>query len=165
MDPLKLVSGHTRVKRLTFVMALACVACLVPSEAAFADAPPVTFVTTPAKDTNQPTATFQFTGEGGFGCSLNGATATSCTATTYLKGLPEGENTFVVEDECGDSGCATTSAATYTWTTDYTPPDITLTSQPPAVTNQTTASFGFSSTDSTATFECSLNGGSYDACT
>jgi hypothetical protein len=30
---------------------------------------------------------------------------------------------------------------------------------------QTTASFGFSSTDATATFRCSLNGGAYSACT
>jgi hypothetical protein len=166
MNTLRLVSRHTPVKRLALATALACVAGLMLCEAAFAAGEaPVTFVTTPPQDTNQPTATFQFTGEGGFQCSLNGATATSCTATTYLKGLPQGENTFVVEDECGDSGCATASAATYTWTTDYTPPDVKLTSQPASVTNQTTASFGFSSTDPTATFQCSLNGGAYAACT
>ena len=70
--------------------------------------------------------------------------------------------TIAVRDNCSN---VCPQPLTYDWTTDYTPPDVELTSQPPATTKQTTASFGFSSTDATATFKCSLNGGADSACT
>jgi hypothetical protein len=52
------------------------------------------------------------------------------------------------------------------------PPETTLTSQPPTVTNETTASFSFSSNDAAATFECRLDyyygweeGDGFESCT
>jgi len=44
------------------------------------------------------------------------------------------------------------------------PPAPTITSEPPAVTNETTASFSFTDTDSTVTFQCQLDGGGFAPC-
>ena len=47
---------------------------------------------------------------------------------------------------------------------DITPPDTTITSAPPSVTNSKQASFHFSSSEANSTFECKLDGGAYEAC-
>jgi hypothetical protein len=44
------------------------------------------------------------------------------------------------------------------------PPDTIITTQPDNLTNTTTASFSFSSNQSDATFECNLDGGSFQSC-
>ncbi len=149
------------------VRTLALAAVLVQLAAALALAGPaladVSFSASPPSDTNQPNATFVFAGGAPpYTCRTDGGTYAACASPVYLSGLSEGTHSFTVRDNCSDS-CP--QPLTYDWTTDYTPPDVKLTSQPPATTNQTTASFGFSSTHATATFKCSLNGGTYSACT
>ncbi|HET7480190.1 MAG TPA: hypothetical protein VFJ72_11810 [Rubrobacteraceae bacterium] len=47
---------------------------------------------------------------------------------------------------------------------DTTAPDTAISSGPPALTNSTTASFGFSSDETGASFECKLDGGDFAAC-
>jgi hypothetical protein len=58
--------------------------------------------------------------------------------------------------------------ASYTWEvlddTDRTPPETTITDQPPATTTVTSASFSFSSSETPSTFECSLDGTLFAAC-
>ena len=49
-------------------------------------------------------------------------------------------------------------------TVDNNPPDTSITTAPPAVTSSTSASFSFTATE-TATFQCSLDGSAYSACT
>jgi hypothetical protein len=44
------------------------------------------------------------------------------------------------------------------------PPAPTITSEPAAVTSETTASFSFTDTDSTVTFQCQLDGGGFAPC-
>jgi hypothetical protein len=44
-------------------------------------------------------------------------------------------------------------------------PDVTITSGPPTVSNQTTASFSFTANEPGATFECKLDSGSWASCT
>lgn len=123
----------------------------------------VTFSVTPASDTNDSSATFVFSGGSApYTCSTDGGTFALCTSPVYLSGLSEGAHSLRVHDSCSN---ACNPQTTYDWTTDYTPPSVVLTSQPAATTNQTSASFGFSSTDATATFMCSLNGAAYAACT
>ena len=56
------------------------------------------------------------------------------------------------------------SPATHTWTIDTSAPDAAITNGPANPTSSTNASFSFSSTDPTATFECQLDGGGFSAC-
>ena len=48
-----------------------------------------------------------------FKCSMDGATATTCTSPTSYVGLSVGSHTFSV---VATNGTATSAAATYTWT-------------------------------------------------
>jgi hypothetical protein len=149
------------------VRTLALAAVLVQLAVALALAAPaladVSFSASPPSDTNEPNATFVFGGGvSPYSCSTDGGSFVACASPMYLSGLSEGAHSFAVRDTCSN---VCPQPLTYDWTTDYTPPDVKLTSRPPATTNQTTASFGFSSTDATATFRCSLNGGAYSACT
>jgi len=54
--------------------------------------------------------------------------------------------------------------SSYTWTIDTIHPLVTLTDKPPLLTNQTTASFSFSSNKPGSTFECKLDAGSFGDC-
>ena len=48
---------------------------------------------------------------------------------------------------------------------DTTPPETTITSAPPDPSNAASAEFEFSSNESGSSFECSLNGGTFQRCT
>ncbi|MFP5224000.1 MAG: Ig-like domain-containing protein, partial [Actinomycetota bacterium] len=98
-----------------------------------------------------------------FSCVLDGGAAFACTSPTTVGPLAEGSHTFAVTgtDSLGNTG----SAASYTWTVDLSGPDTTITSAPSSPTNQTSASFNFTSPEAGATFECSLDGSAFGACT
>ncbi len=48
---------------------------------------------------------------------------------------------------------------------DTTPPETTITSNPPAVSNSASASFSFTATEAGSSFQCSLDGGVFAPCT
>src|SRR5205823_7345594 len=77
--------------------------------------------------------------------------------------LAVGGHTFAVR--AADSfGNTDASPATATWTVlDTTPPDTTITAGPTGTTTSHSASFSFAATE-TATFECSLDGTAWAAC-
>lgn len=81
----------------------------------------------PADPTNQTSASFSFgdaTAGVAFRCSLDGATFAACTSpTTYAGPLAQGSHTFRVE---AVSGSKPSSATSYSWTVDTTPPRIKL---------------------------------------
>lgn len=126
----------------------------------------VVFDAKPPADTNQTSGTFRFhdsSGATSFQCKLDSAANfTACNSPVNLSGLSEGQHSFSVR---GATGAAPPPPSTYTWTVDLTPPTTQVTSQPPALTNSSTATFTFTSPDSTATFRCSLNGSAPTACT
>ncbi|WP_225888062.1 adventurous gliding motility protein AgmC [Myxococcus xanthus] len=53
---------------------------------------------------------------------------------------------------------------TFTVVSDTTPPDTTIVSGPPTVTNSTSATFDFASNEGPVTYECALNGGPFEDC-
>jgi hypothetical protein len=115
--------------------------------------------------TNQTSASFSFTGEAGatFQCALDGAAFAACTSPKTYSGLADGAHTFQVRqtDTAGNTG----PAASRSWTVDATAPAApTITVGPSAQTNQTSASFTFTG-EAGATFECSLDGAAFAACT
>ncbi|MBI2061545.1 MAG: hypothetical protein HYT87_17530 [Nitrospirae bacterium] len=123
----------------------------------------------PALLTNQTSATFQFVGTDSnpsapvsFQCSLDSAAFSSCVSPVTLSTV-EGSHTFSVAavDKTGNKD---PTPVTFTWTVDLTPPDTSITSKPTDPTNSTTASFTFTSPESTARFECKLDSAAYAAC-
>ncbi len=130
--------------------------------------PPNTSITgSPANPTNSPNASFSFTStEGGstFQCKLDGGSYSSCSSPKPYTGLSDGSHTFQVyaTDALGNPD---PTPATYTWTIDTTPPNTSITSNPPNPSASTTAVFSFTSTEGGSTFQCKLDGGSYASCT
>ncbi|OLC79391.1 MAG: hypothetical protein AUH83_00520 [Deltaproteobacteria bacterium 13_1_40CM_4_68_19] len=117
---------------------------------------PVAGVTaSPPALTNQTTASFSFTSSKArstFTCQLDTGTASACTSPRSYSGLAAGSHAFTVTatDQTGN-----VSAPAYvTWTIDLTPPAVTIATSPANPTNQTTASFSFSSSKPGSTFSC-----------
>ncbi len=131
--------------------------------------PPETTITSaPPATTDQTSATFEFTASepnSTFQCQLDGGTSQACTSPWAYSGLATGTHTFTVAatDQAGNTD---PTPATYTWeiTAAQQAPDTTLTSTPPSLTNQATATFSFTSDDPQATFECQLDASSFTAC-
>ena len=139
-------------------------------------APPA-FVATPQSpsNNNQPTFSFVATdlgatgGATGFLCSLDGAApAVACgtpdptAPTTYAVASPlaDGPHTFAVQTT---NGSGTSSALTWSWTVDTTPPPAPSVNAPdPSTTVNPTIVFGDG--DSTVTYTCSIDGGAFVAC-
>jgi hypothetical protein len=153
----------TRVVMLALAIAVAS-SVAWPGEAAAAN--PIVFDSGPPMSTNQTAATLSYRDTlapgATFECKVDsGAFVNPCPSPHTVGGLAEGAHTFTVEET------ATTGAPpsnSYSWTVDLTPPVTQITGQPPALTNSTTATFTFTSPDSTATFRCSLNGAPAQSC-
>jgi hypothetical protein len=131
-------------------------------------APPETTITaSPADPSNSTAPSFSFaSSEAGstFQCSLDGAVFAACTSPKSYTGRTAGSHTFRVR--ATDAGGNTdASPAAFSWTIDLTAPDTTITSGPPTPTNQTSATFAFSASETGSTFQCSLDGGAFAACT
>src|SRR4030042_549659 len=54
--------------------------------------------------------------------------------------------------------------ASHDWTVDTADPDTSITSSPPSLTNSPEASFTFTSTETSSTFECNLDGAGFTSC-
>ncbi|WP_375770300.1 Ig-like domain-containing protein [Archangium gephyra] len=128
-------------------------------------APDTTIVSGPAATSGSPDATFDFSSEAGatFECSLDGAAFTSCTDPVTFTGLADGSHTLEVRARDA-AGNVDASPDSYTWTVDAALPDTTIVSGPPSLTNSTSATFDFSSPEAGVTYECSLDGASFTAC-
>jgi uncharacterized protein len=152
---------------------------LDPSPASFTwtidtAAPDTMIDTNPSNPTNSNSASFTFsgtdngTGVASFECKLDAGSFSACTSTQNYSSLADGSHTFQVRAIDG-AGNLDPSPASFTWTIDTTAPETTINSNPANLTNSTSASFGFSGTDTggtgVASFECKLDSGSFAACT
>jgi fibronectin type 3 domain-containing protein len=121
--------------------------------------PDTTLTSTPPLSTAETTATFSFTASepATFQCSLDGADWQTCSSPVTFSNLATGPHTFSVfaVDRAGN---ADPTPASFAWEiTAPIAPETTLLTTPPALTNQTTATFTFSSSDTAASFECQLD--------
>jgi hypothetical protein len=126
--------------------------------------PNVTFSSKPANPTNATSASFGFGADkagSSFQCKLDAASFASCSSPQSYSGLAATGHTFQVQatDPAGNTG-----SASYTWTVDTTAPNVTISSKPADPTNQTTASFSFTSDKLGSTFTCQLDGGALAPC-
>ncbi|HEV2950983.1 MAG TPA: hypothetical protein VGZ51_02675, partial [Actinomycetota bacterium] len=129
----------------------------------------------PSSPTARTTASFAFTSsEPGsvFICYLDGVELGECLSPAMFPdtelGFPSiglGTHTFEVAAEDVDGNVDPTPAS-WTWTVvEGTAPDTVITGTPDDPTTETSASFGFFSTEPNSTFMCSLDGAALEACT
>lgn len=99
-----------------------------------------------------------------FGCRLDGSTFSACSSGISYSSLASGSHTFEVRatDGAGNVG----AAVSRTWTVDASPPDTTITGGPTegSVINDPTPTFTFSATETPSTFQCSVDGAGFSAC-
>jgi hypothetical protein len=153
------VATGAAVRALLVSLALCAIAPGVASAA-------ITFEVAPAHQTNQTTATFKWVDsvtEPSYTCRLDTDAAQGCTAgaTLSFASLSEGGHTFTIQP----TGTGTVQPTTYSWTVDLTPPTTQITGKPAALSSSKTSTFTFTSPDPTATFLCTLNGGTRSPCT
>ena len=128
--------------------------------------PPVAAIDShPGDPSNRPDPSFGFSSnEAGstFACDLDGAGFAPCVSPASYAGLADGTHTFSVEatDRAGNLGAPTR----FTWTIDTVPPDTSIDGGPASPTRDTTPTFTFGTTEAGSTFECSLDGGAWSAC-
>jgi hypothetical protein len=116
--------------------------------------------------TTGPTVAFTFTSEPGttFQCRVDSGSFSGCTSPFTITNLTDGSHTFSVR-AVDAAGNVDASPATRTWTVDATPPDTTILSGPTGVISVTGVTFTFTSTETSSTFQCRLNTGSFVSCT
>ena len=133
-----------------------------------ATAPETTIDTGPAGNWNSKAAAFTFSGSGAgasFECRLDAGAWAGCTSPRNLTNLAEGAHTFEVR-ATGATGVTDPTPASRTFTVDSLAPETTINLGPAqgSTSANRTPQFTFAS-ELGATFECSLDGATYAACT
>ena len=123
-------------------------------------APDTSLVTHPAALSNSNSATFAFNGteaSSTFVCSVDGLAQANCASPLTLNGLADGSHTFTVSavDAAGNSDPTPIS---FTWTIDTAASTTSIGTKPASLTNNTVATFTFSSSEAGSTFACRLDG-------
>jgi large repetitive protein len=123
--------------------------------------PPVTEIVQAPTTTSATTASFSFIANEPnvqFSCALDSLTFTPCVSPKTYASLTDGSHQFSVRatDPAGNVG----EPVSQSWLIDTAIPNVTISTMPPAMTPQTSASFSFSAVDkaSTVTFTCTLDG-------
>jgi hypothetical protein len=95
-------------------------------------------------------------------CTLDGGTAQPCTTGTTYTGLGAGGHTFRVDV----SNVAGSAFDTFAWTVTGggSTPTVSITTHPAAVTTTTTATFGWSTTGTVTTVQCTYDDLDYETC-
>ena len=115
---------------------------------------------------------------------ISGTAELNSTVTVYIDGSPVGStsadasgNWSLISTSLGDgshtvraastdtAGNTSVNSNTNTFTVDKTAPDTTIMIAPTDPTNSSSASFSFTGSDLSDTFECQLDGGGFSACT
>ncbi|NTX41387.1 hypothetical protein HUA78_43865 [Myxococcus sp. CA033] len=112
----------------------------------------------PGAPTSSKTAVFTFTGGVTYQCSLDVGPATACGPTQTYTNLDEGAHTLEVTAYSA-AGTPDPSPASRAWRVDTLAPDTSFTAVPATDSNSSSALFDYQSPDdSTATFQCSVDG-------
>jgi peptidoglycan/xylan/chitin deacetylase (PgdA/CDA1 family) len=131
-----------------------------------ATAPSTSITAGPTGTVNSTAAslTFSATETATFECKVDAGTYEPCTSPKAYSGLSNGSHTFSVRAKDA-AGNVDATPATRTWAVDTSAPDTSITSGPTGLVRSTSASFGFSATQSGSSFECKLDAGAWAACT
>ncbi|KAA1395692.1 FG-GAP-like repeat-containing protein [Aeromicrobium ginsengisoli] len=120
----------------------------------------------PANITNQTSATFTFSADepATFECSLDAGAYSACHSGDTFGSLDSGTHTFAVR-ATDLAGNVDPTPATRSWIVDTTPPQTTITGGPSALSLSSIARFAFTSSEGSSSFQCRLDGGTWQACT
>ncbi|MCE9579426.1 MAG: hypothetical protein K8W52_40260 [Deltaproteobacteria bacterium] len=124
--------------------------------------PVVTIYSGPTNPSSSPSASFLFTVSepASVQCQLDGGAYVACSSPYAIGSLADGTHAFSVRACDAVGNCGT---ASYGWSIDTSPLTFTLLTAPPERSTEHTASFTFVASKP-ASFQCSLDGGSYAAC-
>ena len=128
--------------------------------------PDTTIVTKPAALSTTRAPSFSFTStdpDSTFECQLDSGAFALCPTPKVYSGLIDGSHAINVRAIDG-AGNVDPSQATYAWTIDATPPQVSITGKPVNPTKLQTATFAFGTADTTAVLECALDAGSFASC-
>jgi hypothetical protein len=148
----------------------AAVVATTTGPTADANAPNTTISSAPPATTTSTSASFGFSSsESGssFECKLDSGSWAVCGSPREYSSLTIGSHTFLVRatDAAGNTDA---SAASRTWIVralgDTTPPNTSIVAGPSGTTMSTTASFGFSSSESGSSFQCKLDSATWQVC-
>ena len=129
--------------------------------------PPVPVIlTSPANLTTSSTGVFTFSDAQTpiiFLCSVDSLPFTACTSPATYSTLGGGPHAFQVK--ASDAAGNLSNAAVYNWmVTSVGPPAPVITSAPAYLTDADTATFTFTDARAGVTYQCSLDGGAFTAC-
>ncbi|MEI7889221.1 MAG: hypothetical protein WCI34_02820 [Actinomycetes bacterium] len=128
-------------------------------------APAPTITSAPAAKVRVATASIAFTGltDGTFQCSLDEASWTACTSPKTLSGIADGDHSFAVR--VTDAMGQVSSSATASWSVKTTLPAApSIAGTPASLTRLKSASLTVTAIEAGDTLSCSVDGGSYGAC-
>jgi len=129
--------------------------------------PDTTITSAPPSLTNNSNPRFEFTASDAgstFQCKLDAGAFESCATPKLYSGLVLGKHLFQVI-AIDSAGNMDKRPARHKWTIDTTAPQTAIKTRTPAVTTNQFATFRFSARERRSTFECSLDGGNFSACT
>jgi hypothetical protein len=120
-------------------------------------------------DTGDAAFTFQVNESGAsLECSLDNAALAPCASPQTFSGLPDGDHRFLVKATDRERRNSDTDERRWTVSrpppTASAPPDTAIVNGPSGITSATGGSFAFTSDQPVATFECSLDGAAFAAC-
>lgn len=127
--------------------------------------PSVTFTTLPSALSNDTTPTIAFTTAGGattIECRVDTGGFAACTSP-HTASVAEGAHTFAVRVTDAATNSATFTTASFT--VDTTPPTVTITTQPPALSNSNAPAVAFTLGGGGTNPTCQLDGNTPVACT
>jgi large repetitive protein len=128
--------------------------------------PAPSIVNKPPSLTNQTSATFSFSdGEAGVSylCNLDSGSYAACSNPATFSGLAAGSHTMSVE-AADAAGNVSGASAPYTWTVDTTAPPRPSVTGPNSKSDSTAATFTFSDSETSVSFSCSMDGGTWSPC-
>jgi hypothetical protein len=129
-------------------------------------APQATILSHPRPQSVGREASFTFSSsesDGGFVCSLDSASASSCESGITLRALSTGPHTFHVA-AVDLAGNVQTPPVAYSWTVESSPPVTTIDSKPDNPSTSSTATFTYHASRPDTFFECSLDGSGFASC-
>jgi sugar lactone lactonase YvrE len=129
--------------------------------------PTPVILTNPATSTTATSATFTFSDTQTpitFVCSIDSLPFSACSSPIAYSTLGGGPHAFQVKAR--DLAGNLSLAAVYNWTVNSVgPPAPVITSAPAYLTNDDTAAFSFTDTQAGVSYQCSLDGAAFTACT